>query len=214
MSRNFELMREMEGFQVLPSSRNIGPAFIPGEPFSRALPGQLAGDLTEDLVQQVFLQTKQKQPRMVVFAAVDHGSGFGCEYSRGSVSGRGKLSFPRTAQDVGHVESPRPYRLASGTGQYPIFCRADMERMPMAPLLGFTRGQFSQPFEIGTYEGAICRVTGDVRFPDRRCAAPITVRGCDRSGTTIRRNGSGSRSGVYSPEHGFLCSEEAALFQG
>ena len=75
MSRNFELMREMEGFQVLPSSRNIGPAFIPGEPFSRALPRQLAGDLTEDLVQQVFLQTKQKQPRMVVFAAVDHGNG-------------------------------------------------------------------------------------------------------------------------------------------
>ena len=42
MSRNYELMREIDGIQVLPSSRSIEPAFIPGELCSRALPRQLA----------------------------------------------------------------------------------------------------------------------------------------------------------------------------
>jgi receptor protein-tyrosine kinase len=65
----------MDGDQVLSSSRTIGPAFIPGERCSRDVPRQLAEDLMKDLVQQVFLQTEQKQPRMVVFAAIDHGNG-------------------------------------------------------------------------------------------------------------------------------------------
>ena len=73
MSRNYELMREMDGNQVLSPGRSIGQAFIPAERCSRALPCQVAGDLMEDLVQRVFLQTNQ--PRMVVFAAVDHGNG-------------------------------------------------------------------------------------------------------------------------------------------
>ncbi len=75
MSRNYELMREMDGNQAVSSSRSIGRAFIPGGRCNRALPRQLAGDVMEDLVQRVFLQTKQKQPRMVVFAAIDHGNG-------------------------------------------------------------------------------------------------------------------------------------------
>jgi succinoglycan biosynthesis transport protein ExoP len=84
MSRNYELMREMDGNQALSSSRSIGPAFIPGERCSGALPRQLAGDLMEDLVQRVFLQTKQKQPRMAVFAAIDHGNG--CSQTAASVA--------------------------------------------------------------------------------------------------------------------------------
>ncbi len=84
MSRNYELMREMDGIQVLSSSRSIEPAFIPGERYSRPLPRQLDGDLMEDLVQQVFLQAKEKQPRMVVFAAVDHGNG--CSQTAASVA--------------------------------------------------------------------------------------------------------------------------------
>jgi polysaccharide biosynthesis transport protein len=84
MSRNYELMREMDAYQDLASSRSIGPAFIPGERFSGGLPRQSGGDLMGDLVQQVFLQTNQKQPRMVVFAAVDHGNG--CSQTAASVA--------------------------------------------------------------------------------------------------------------------------------
>ena len=225
MSRNYELMREIDrdpGSSVQPQHRAgvySRGAVQPGasSPIGWRLDGGsgATGVSANEAEAATDGGVRCRRSRQRVQPNCCFGrSGSGGEHSRGSVSGRGKLSFPRTAQDVGHVKSPRPYRLAYGRGQYPIFCRADMERMPMAPLLGFTRGQSSQPFEIGAHEGAICRVTGDVRFPDRRCAAPITVRGCDRSGTTVRRNGPGSGSGVYSPEHGSVCSEEAALFQG
>jgi Mrp family chromosome partitioning ATPase len=75
MSRNYELMREMEQKQALLSNYSIEPALTPGKSSGRGFPRQLASDLMAGLVQRVFLQPKEKPPRMVVFAAIDHGSG-------------------------------------------------------------------------------------------------------------------------------------------
>jgi capsular exopolysaccharide synthesis family protein len=76
MSRNYELMQGMVRDQTFLPSGIVEPAFpIPGESRNREDSRQLAGDLTLGLVQQVFLQSGQESPRLVVFAAVDHGNG-------------------------------------------------------------------------------------------------------------------------------------------
>lgn len=92
MSRNYELMREMERNQAFLSNRTTEPAFVPGGSCSRAFARQSAGDLMAGLVQRVFLQPKQKPPRMVVFAAVDHGNG--CSQIAVSVAGTLAASAP------------------------------------------------------------------------------------------------------------------------
>ena len=208
MSRNYELMREMDGIQVLSSSRSIEPAFIPGERYSRPLPRQLDGDLMEDLVQQVFLQAKEKQPRMVVFAAVDHGNG--CSQTAASVAAalatntRGVVCLVE-----GNFRSPGLPKMLGMTNRQGLTdslleegsIQSFVEPIWSGSLWLLSSGSlgagFPQPFDIGTHEGSICRVTEDVRFSDRRCAAHITVRGCDRTGTTIGRNGLDPRIGVH-----------------
>jgi Mrp family chromosome partitioning ATPase len=75
MSRNYELMREMEQNQAFLSNYSIEPALTAGKSSGRGFPRQLASDLMAGLVQRVFLQPEQKPPRMVVFAAIDHGNG-------------------------------------------------------------------------------------------------------------------------------------------
>jgi succinoglycan biosynthesis transport protein ExoP len=75
MSRNYELMREIEQKQALLSNYSIEPALTVGKSSSRGFPRPLASDLMASLVQRVFLQPQQKPPRLVVFAAVDHGNG-------------------------------------------------------------------------------------------------------------------------------------------
>jgi Mrp family chromosome partitioning ATPase len=75
MSRNYELMREIEQKQALLSNCSIEPALTVGNSSSRGFPRPLASDLMAGLVQRVFLQPQQKPPRLVVFAAVDHGNG-------------------------------------------------------------------------------------------------------------------------------------------
>jgi Mrp family chromosome partitioning ATPase len=75
MSRNYELMREMEQKQALLSNYSIEPAFTAGKSNARGFPRQLASDLIAGLVQRVFLQPEEKPPRMVVFAAIDHSNG-------------------------------------------------------------------------------------------------------------------------------------------
>ena len=75
MSRNFDLMQEMEREQVFRSSRRSGPVFpISGEKANKD-DRKLDDDLTLRLVQQIFLQQTQGSPRMVVFAGIDHGNG-------------------------------------------------------------------------------------------------------------------------------------------
>jgi Mrp family chromosome partitioning ATPase len=75
MSRNYELMREIEQKQALLSNYSIEPALTAGKSSSRGFPRPLASELMAGLVQRVFLQPQQKPPRLVVFAAVDHGNG-------------------------------------------------------------------------------------------------------------------------------------------
>jgi receptor protein-tyrosine kinase len=75
MSRYYDLI-EMERDQAFLANSTLETALsIPGESRSRTVPHQVASNSTWDLVQRVFLQQTQNPPRMVVFAAVDHGSG-------------------------------------------------------------------------------------------------------------------------------------------
>jgi polysaccharide biosynthesis transport protein len=75
MSRNYELMREREQKRALLSNYPIEPALTAGKSSGRDFPRPLATDLLAGLVQRVFLQPQQNPPRLVVFAAVDHGNG-------------------------------------------------------------------------------------------------------------------------------------------
>jgi len=76
MSRNFDLMQEMERDQAFHPNRVIEPAFpIPGESRDSDAHRHLTSDLTLSLVQRIFLQQAQESPRMVVFAGIDHGNG-------------------------------------------------------------------------------------------------------------------------------------------
>ena len=76
MSRNFDLMREMERERSFHSDRVIEPAFpIPGENRNLDAHRQSASDSTLRLVQRIFLQRTEESPRMVVFAGIDHGNG-------------------------------------------------------------------------------------------------------------------------------------------
>lgn len=76
MSRNFDLMQEMERDQAFHSNRVIEPAFpIPGEGRDWDAHRHLTSDSTLRLVQGIFLQQAQESPRMVVFAGIDHGNG-------------------------------------------------------------------------------------------------------------------------------------------
>jgi receptor protein-tyrosine kinase len=76
MSRNFDLMQEMEKERAFHSSRIIEAAFpIPGENRNRDADRQLTSDLTLGLVQRIFPQQTQEPPRMVVVAGIDHGNG-------------------------------------------------------------------------------------------------------------------------------------------
>jgi capsular exopolysaccharide synthesis family protein len=76
MSRNFDLMREMEREQPFSFHQTVEPVFpAPGEERNREAHRQVANDLTLRLVQQLFLPRTQEAPRMVVFAGINHGDG-------------------------------------------------------------------------------------------------------------------------------------------
>lgn len=76
MSRNFDLMQEMERDQAFNSNRVSEPAFpILGESRNRDAHRQSASDSTLRLVQRIFLQRTEGPPHLVVFAGIDHGNG-------------------------------------------------------------------------------------------------------------------------------------------
>jgi capsular exopolysaccharide synthesis family protein len=76
MSRNFDVMQEMERDQAFHSDGTVEPAFPTlGEDRNRDTHRRLASDLTLTLVQRLFQQQTQEPPRMVVFAGIDHGNG-------------------------------------------------------------------------------------------------------------------------------------------
>jgi succinoglycan biosynthesis transport protein ExoP len=94
MSRNFELMREMEKGKGFRSKVLIEPPFpLPGEDRKRDDCHQMASDGTLGLVQRIFLRQTQDTPRMVVFAGIDHGCG--CSQIAASVAETLATNAPR-----------------------------------------------------------------------------------------------------------------------
>jgi capsular exopolysaccharide synthesis family protein len=76
MSRNFDLMREMERERSFDSDPVVEPAFpISDENRNLDAHRQSTSDSTLGLVQRIFLQRTEESPRMVVFAGIDHGNG-------------------------------------------------------------------------------------------------------------------------------------------
>jgi capsular exopolysaccharide synthesis family protein len=76
MSRNFDLMREIERGQSFSYNQTVEPVFpAPGEDRNREAHRQVTSDSTLRLVQQLFLERTQETPRMVVFAGINHGAG-------------------------------------------------------------------------------------------------------------------------------------------
>jgi capsular exopolysaccharide synthesis family protein len=79
MSRYYELMRQMDRGQPLLAKPAIESTLpVPVESPNRSGLRQVPSDLILGLVQRIFLEPleqTQKFPRMVVFAAIDHGNG-------------------------------------------------------------------------------------------------------------------------------------------
>ena len=76
MSRNFELMQEIEG-DVLLQARKAGEATPPStDAIIYERQGAVwANDEVSNLIQRIFLMQTQESPRMVIFAGIDHGDG-------------------------------------------------------------------------------------------------------------------------------------------
>jgi Mrp family chromosome partitioning ATPase len=76
VSKNFELMQALERNRTFSSNRVIEPAFpVSSDDCKHQFPPRVSEDLTQGLVQRIFLQQTHEPPRVVVFAAVDHGNG-------------------------------------------------------------------------------------------------------------------------------------------
>ncbi len=125
MSKNYELMREIERDHALLSNDSIEPALTAGKSSGQGFPRQFAGDLIAGLVQRVFLQSAQKPPRMVVFAAIDHGNG--CSLIAASVARALTASAPGAVCLVeANFRSPALPRML-GTTNYRGFTDALLE---------------------------------------------------------------------------------------
>jgi Mrp family chromosome partitioning ATPase len=76
MSRNFDLMQQLETDRGSQSCEPVEPAFSV-RPAIRSRNGhaEWASDEAQRLVQQIFLLQTQEPPRVVVFAGIDHGNG-------------------------------------------------------------------------------------------------------------------------------------------
>jgi Mrp family chromosome partitioning ATPase len=75
MSRHYELMQELEKDRAFFSTRYREPVFpVPGDQQNDPTDDRAPSELILLLVQRLFLK-RTPVPRMVVFAAVDHGSG-------------------------------------------------------------------------------------------------------------------------------------------
>ncbi|MGC2660277.1 MAG: CpsD/CapB family tyrosine-protein kinase [Bryobacteraceae bacterium] len=126
MSRNFELMREIEQKQALLANYSVEPALTAGKSSGRGFPRSLASDLMAGLVERIFLQPQQKTPRMVVFAAIDHGSG--CSQIAASVARALTASAPGAVCLVeANFRSPALPRML-GTTNYQGFTDALLQR--------------------------------------------------------------------------------------
>jgi Mrp family chromosome partitioning ATPase len=121
MSRNYELMREIERKQALLSNCSIQPALTAGKGGPR-FPRPMVSELMAGLVQRIFLQPQLKPPRLVVFAAIDHGNG--CSQIAASVARTLTASAPGAVCLVeANFRSPALPRLL-GTTNYQGFTDA------------------------------------------------------------------------------------------
>ncbi len=85
MSRNFDLMHEMERYhEVLPIQTVEEPLRIPAEEEGEYREPVPVDDAALRLVQQLLLPQSQDSPQMVVFAGIEHGNG--CSYVASSVA--------------------------------------------------------------------------------------------------------------------------------
>ncbi len=76
MSRHYELLRQMEGEQDFLARPTLESGLsVRGESGNDAVARPVICDSMSELVQRVFLQHTLHPPRMVTFAAVNHGSG-------------------------------------------------------------------------------------------------------------------------------------------
>jgi Mrp family chromosome partitioning ATPase len=76
MSRNFDLMQEMEKDRAPEYNRTVEPAFsISSETINVNDHRSLSSDAALELVQKIFLLQTQARPHLVVFAGIDHGNG-------------------------------------------------------------------------------------------------------------------------------------------
>lgn len=85
MSRNFDLMQEMEGRQSLERNRKV-PVFLPAASHQQSETEykSLSNDAALELVQRIFLLPTEARPRLVVFAGIEHGNG--CSGTAASVA--------------------------------------------------------------------------------------------------------------------------------
>jgi len=85
MSRNFDLMQEMEGRRPLEWNASV-PLVLPATDQERKETrySSLSNEASLELVQRIFLSPAQGQPRLVVFAGVEHGNG--CSGTAASVA--------------------------------------------------------------------------------------------------------------------------------
>lgn len=85
MSRNFDLLQEMEGRPPLERTRSVQvvlPAVSQGE--SETEYKSLSNDAALELVQRIFISPVESRPRLVVFAGIEHGNG--CSGTAASVA--------------------------------------------------------------------------------------------------------------------------------
>jgi Mrp family chromosome partitioning ATPase len=95
MSKYYELIQgtTIRDQAVLAQSLAQAPYPIPGE--AGKVSGEPASNMTLGLVQRIFLQTSQPPPRVVVFAAIDHGDG--CSQIAASAAGSLAACAPKTS---------------------------------------------------------------------------------------------------------------------
>jgi polysaccharide biosynthesis transport protein len=130
MSKNFDLIQEMERDQALRSNALVGRAFpIAGESRKWYGQSQPANDSTLRLVQQVFQRQTQGAPRVVVFAGIDHGNG--CSQIAASVAETLSGNAPRGVCLVeANFRSPALPKML-GTASFPGLSDALIEESPI-----------------------------------------------------------------------------------
>jgi polysaccharide biosynthesis transport protein len=116
MSRNYELSQLIEKNSVLLSSPLIEAPCSVLDERQRETPRPLAGDVTLGLVQRIFQDHSPDPPRVVVFAAIDHGNG--CSQIAVSVAETLAANSPgRVCLVEGNFRSPGLARML-GTTNY------------------------------------------------------------------------------------------------